>query len=294
MQKSARLKAIDISRDTITLEPKGSLHDARNSLVRYNISRIVVAKENKPLGIVTEKDIARFLYTQVPERRLKEVGLDEVMSKNLVTVNEKADLTLCAKLMIDNKISSIIVTDDRDTLKGIFTKSDLVEGYGKYYSQKAIVEGYMSKKVLTVRPDEPLHMVLLLMTRGKVSRVVVTRDEKPIGIITGRDLLPVSTLFGPSLFGDEALGSAQAAEEIVTNPQRKEQIFIPSGIRTYFLARDVMKYDPLTISQDSDLADAAQIMAMNRISGLPVVDSSGNLVGIITKTDIVKAISTSS
>ena len=294
MQKSARLKAIDISRDTITLEPKRSLHDARNSLVRYNISRIVAAKENKPLGIVTEKDIARFLYTQVPERRLKEVGLDEVMSKNLVTVNEKADLTLCAKLMIDNKISSIIVTDDKGTLKGIFTKSDLVEGYGKYYSQKAIVEGYMSKKVLTVRPDEPLHMVLLLMTRGKVSRVVVTRDEKPIGIITGRDLLPVSTLFGPSLFGDEALGSAQAAEETVTSPQRKEQIFIPSGIRTYFLARDVMKYDPLTISQDSDLADAAQIMAMNRISGLPVVDSSGNLVGIITKTDIVKAISTSS
>ena len=44
------------------------------------------------------------------------------------------------------------------------------------------------------------------------------------------------------------------AEEIVTSPQRKEQIFIPSGIRTYFLARDVMKYDPLTISQDSDLA----------------------------------------
>ncbi|MGB7559639.1 MAG: CBS domain-containing protein, partial [Nitrososphaeraceae archaeon] len=282
MQKSARLKAIDISRDTITLEPKRSLHDARNTLVRYNISRIVVAKENKPLGIVTEKDIARFLYTQVPERRLKEVGLDEIMSKNLVTVNEKADLTLCAKLMIDNKISSIIVTDDKGTLKGIFTKSDLVEGYGKYYSQKGIVEGYMSKKVLTVRPDEPLHMVLLLMTRGKVSRVVVTRDEKPIGIITGRDLLPVSTLFGPSLFGDEALGSAQAAEEIVTSPQRKEQIFIPSGIRTYFLAKDVMKYDPLTISQDSDLADAAQIMAMNRISGLPVVDSSGNLVGIIT------------
>jgi CBS domain-containing protein len=294
MQKSAQLKAIDISRDAITLEPKKSLHDARNSLLRYNISRIVVAKENKPLGIVTEKDIARYLYIQVPERRLKEVGLDEVMSKNLVTVNEKADLTLCAKLMIDNKISSIIVTDDRGSLKGVITKSDLVEGYGKYYSQKGIVEGYMSKKVLTVRPDEPLHMVLLLMTRGKVSRVVVTRDENPIGIITGRDLLPVSTLFGLSLFGDEALGSAQAAEEIVTSPQRKKQIFIPSGIRTYFLARDVMKYDPLTISQDSDLADAAQIMAMNRISGLPVVDSSGNLVGIVTKTDIIKAISTSS
>jgi CBS domain-containing protein len=293
MQKDIQLKAIDISRDAITLGPNKSLHDARNSLVRYNISRIVVAKGNKPLGIVTEKDIARYLYTQIPERRLKEVGLEEVMSKKLVTVNEKADLSLCAKLMIENKISSIIVTDDRASLKGIFTKSDLVEGYGKYYTRQEVVERYMNKKVLTVKPDEPLHMVLLLMTRGKISRIVVTRDEKPIGIITGRDLLPVSTLFGPPLFGDQALTSDQAVEEIATSTRKKGQIFIPSGIRTYFLARDIMKYDPITISQNSDLADAAQIMAMNRISGLPVVNSNDTLVGIITKTDIVKAMAAS-
>jgi CBS domain-containing protein len=109
-------------------------------------------------------------------------------------------------------------------------------------------------------------------------------------MVTGRDLLPVSTLFGPPLFGEAPDVDQAVAEMAATNPQRKEQMFIPSGIRTYFLAKDVMKYDPITISQDSDLADAAQIMAMNRISGLPVVDSDGNLVGIITKTDIVNAI----
>jgi acetoin utilization protein AcuB len=70
-------------------------------------------------------------------------------------------------------------------------------------------------------------------------------------------------------------------------------MFVPSGIKEYFLARDVMKYDPITISQDSDLADVAQIMAMNRISGLPVVNSNDTLVGIITKTDIVKAMAAS-
>jgi CBS domain-containing protein len=197
MQKSAQPKAIDISNDSITLEPKKSLHDAHNSLVTYNISRIVVAKENKPLGIVTEKDIARYLYTQIPERRLKEVALEEVMSKNLVTVNEQADLNLCAKLMIENKISSLIVTDDKGVLRGIITKSDLVEGYGKYYAQRETVKEYMNKKVLTVSPDEPLHMVLLLMTRGNVSRIVVTRDKKPIGMVTGRDLLRSVPCLGP-------------------------------------------------------------------------------------------------
>jgi CBS domain-containing protein len=106
--------------------------------------------------------------------------------------------------------------------------------------------------------------------------------------------LPVSTLFGPPLFGDQAPGSDQAAVEIATSTQRNGQMFIPSGIRTYFLAKDIMKYDPITISQNSDLADAAQIMAMNRISGLPVVNSNDTLVGIITKTDIVKAMAASS
>jgi IMP dehydrogenase len=54
-----------------------------------------------------------------------------------------------------------------------------------------------------------------------------------------------------------------------------------------------MKYDPITITKDSDLVDAAQIMTNNRISGLPVVENGSNnagLVGVITKTDIIKAI----
>jgi IMP dehydrogenase len=51
-----------------------------------------------------------------------------------------------------------------------------------------------------------------------------------------------------------------------------------------------MKYDPITIARDSDLVEAALIMGRNRISGIPVVDSHSNLAGIITKTDIIKAL----
>jgi CBS domain-containing protein len=57
-----------------------------------------------------------------------------------------------------------------------------------------------------------------------------------------------------------------------------------------------MKYDPIIVTKDSDLVDAAQIMTNNRISGLPVVENGSNnpgLVGVITKTDIIKAIATS-
>ncbi|MGA7369252.1 MAG: CBS domain-containing protein [Nitrososphaeraceae archaeon] len=54
-----------------------------------------------------------------------------------------------------------------------------------------------------------------------------------------------------------------------------------------------MKHDPITITADSDLTKAAEILTQNNISGLPVIDdeSSNNLIGVITKTDIVRAMS---
>jgi CBS domain-containing protein len=103
-------------------------------------------------------------------------------------------------------------------------------------------------------------------------------------MITGRDLLPVSAVFGTGTFGSYWT----LREDLVA--QRKKQAYIPSGIKAIFIASDVMTPNPITISEDGDLADARYIMLRNRISGLPVVDSNKKLTGIVTKTDIVKAL----
>ena len=278
-------KTKDVVRQAITLEPDNTLYDARNVLLRYNISRVVVAKDNKTFGIVTEKDISRFLFREVPNRRLHEFSLDEIMNKNLILSIEEDDLAVCAKLMLENKISSIIVIDNNDNgLKGIITKSDMLDAYAKYYPTKSIVEEYMTKRVITVAPDENLHAILRLMADRELSRVVVTRNRKPVGIITAYDLLPLSVLFGTRIAGKYWT----TEEELIS--RRKN---IPSGIKAVFLAEDIMKYYPITIAKNTDLAQAAQIMIRNRISGLPVVqysNNASNLVGIITKTDIIKAL----
>jgi CBS domain-containing protein len=281
-----QLKIIEVSNEVITLEPENTLFDARNILLRYNISRIVIARDNKALGIVTEKDISRILYTEPQHRQFKEIRLDEVMNTNLLTVKGEKDLKSCAKLMLEHKISSILVLDEVGLLTGIATKSDLVDSYAVHYGRRKLVEDvvekYMTKKVLTVTPDEPTHIVIMLMTDNKISRIVVTRNRKPVGIITGRDLLPISLLFGTGIDGHHW------APPETGGAHRREQILIPSGIKAIFLAMDVMKYDPITITSDSDLAEAANIMVRNRISGIPVVDSDNILAGIMTKTDIVK------
>ena len=289
------LKQIDLTREVIKLQPDKTLYDARNALLIYNISRVILAKDDKPLGILTEKDISRFLYEDTSNRNIKEIRLDEVASKELITASEESDLKTCAKLMIDNKLSSIVIVDTVGNLKGIFTKSDMVDVYAKYYTKKRLVEEYMTKRVFTVDPDETVQSVLLLMVNNKVSRIVVTRNSKPIGIITGRDLLPMSALSDTyfTIYQTDThkkmVGSEHIEEQVLPKRQKYSQ-YVPSGVISIFLAKDVMTHDPITISKDSDLATAARIMSRNRISGIPVINSSENLNGIVTKSDIIKAI----
>ncbi len=73
-----------------------------------------------------------------------------------------------------------------------------------------------------------------------------------MGIITGHDLLPVSGLLGTDIH--RSYWTATIQEK--STSKRKEQMFIPSGIKEIFLARDVMKYDPIVITKVSDLAEA--------------------------------------
>src|SRR5215472_15769191 len=143
--------------------------------------------------------------------------------------------------MLEKKISSIVVVDNEGVLKGIITKSDMVETYARHYPSKLKVDQYMTKKVITVAPDENLHVILLLMRDNQISRVIVTKDNKPIGIVTGHDLLPVSILFGTGVWiGLLPGGYSTSQEELVA--RRRVQRFIPAGIKAIFLAGDMMKY----------------------------------------------------
>jgi CBS domain-containing protein len=52
---------------------------------------------------------------------------------------------------------------------------------------------------------------------------------------------------------------------------------------------ELMTGDPVIVTEDTPLAEAAQMMEFYRISGLPVVDWEGNLVGVISQTDLLHA-----
>lgn len=289
-----QLKAKDVSKKATTLEPNNSLEDVRKTMLNFNIDRlVVVTSEYKPIGIITEKDIMRLVHRYASSIPVDKIRLGYVMSTNLITVCEESNLSRCVKTMMDEDISSLIIIDDKHILRGILTKIDVISAYAKYFTGAYLVRDFMTKNVLTVTPDETLHKILLLMIGNNVSRVVVTKNRKPVGIITEHDIMSISGIAHPyfnkfvKLYYDRFVRYRITKEFTLM----QTEMDMSSGIESILLARDIMKPDPVLVPMDLDLADAVQIMIKKGIHGLPVVDSIAdyNLVGVVTKTDVNRA-----
>ena len=113
--KNASLNQIMIKR-TVSVTPNTSLLEAREILLRHKLKRLVVLdSKKKPVGIITEKDIAKTVYT-LGDKPIKSIKVGEFMSRKLVTVKKTASIYDCAKLMRNKKISSIIVLNENKTL----------------------------------------------------------------------------------------------------------------------------------------------------------------------------------
>ena len=109
--KDADLNAITIKR-TITISPNASILDARQVLLRHNLKRLVVIDSKKrPVGIITEKDIAKTIYA-LGDKPIGSVKISGFMSKKLITIRKTDSIYNCAKLMKKNHISSIVVLDN--------------------------------------------------------------------------------------------------------------------------------------------------------------------------------------
>lgn len=281
--KNADLNQVIIKR-TITVSPNTTLLDAREILLRHNLKRLVVIDaKNKPVGIITEKDIAKTIYA-LGDRPIKSVKVSGFMSKKLITVKKTDSIYDCAKLMKKNRISSIIVLGKNGILEGLVTKTDLASIFLTHAVAPLKVSKIMTRKVITVMPGDSLLYVESLLIHNKIARIIVQRDRIPVGVITFRDFVPAKL---PHWI-------AQSADPKEVQEYRMKSDFDDFRVNQmshllHFKAVDIMTSNPITIDADEDVGVAVLLMIRNNISGIPVVKKS-KLVGIITKTDIVKAI----
>ena len=256
----------------ITLVQEATIYDALFLMQKNDVKRIVVVRENFPVGIVTERDIGRFLQQDKTSKPLDKIYLQSVMTRNLVTIPaDDEDIPTQSAIRMDTfQISSVIVVDNDGKLVGIVTKSDIAKNFSALYSRVYRVEDYMSKKIITCRKSDSLNFALDKLNKNKISRLVVTdNDGKPVGVITYDTFLRNSGLFKANKSGRDYLLPSRNAKEMKVG--------------------DLIANELLTVEMEDDLAEAARQMTHYKVSGIPVVDRNGSLEGIISATDIAKA-----
>jgi CBS domain-containing protein len=198
------------------------------------------------------------------------------MSKQLITITPETPIAAVAETIMEKEISSLIIVDKEGNLQGIVTKADLTSYFAYRGTKMFNIHNFMTVNVFTVEPTHSIFSIARKLYTHKISRIVVTDSEKkPVGIITLTDLAMISRTFK----------APQGLTEEETLP-------IGAGIPgiSILTAKDIMISNPISIDKDEDLSEAARLMTRHGISGLPVIDKSGTLKGIVTKSDIIRAI----
>ncbi len=129
-----------------------------------------------------------------------------------------------------------------------------------------LVKYWMSKPPITIDVNAFIKEADELLKKNRIRQLPVLEDGKLVGFLTDKDLKRVAPSEASRL---EYIGELY---DMITKVQIK----------------DVMTKNPITIPFDYPIDKAAGVFVDNKLSGAPVVDNEGQLVGVITQTDIFR------
>jgi len=272
-----------MNEEVIVAEENEQVSHARNLMIKYGYSRIlVVNQEDKLVGILTEKDLTRKMRSNGPKwkrRTIDKISIRRVMTPQPVTLTPTREVRDAVEIMIKNDISSVPVVDGDEVL-GIVTKTELMDFYRDKFAGKWKVSDLMTSEVVTVNENHSIGHVISTMEDQKIGKLIVVRDNEPVGIITSANI---------SFANVEDPETGVSVEKIAflrkIDGQEKRNVREVSMVT----AGDIMTNHLIKIEQTADASSAADIMTKKEVSGIPVVNDN-ELVGIITKTDIIRGI----
>jgi CBS domain-containing protein len=235
-----------------------TLGDVAVLLAERRIHGVVVLDESgRPAGLVTDTDLLAGEWLADDAKGLetmRAMTAGELMTAPAVTIDADADVADAVARLRAERLARLVAT--RDGLPvGVLATSDLVRQLAHGRLGRASVADVMSYGVVVCREDTTAVQAARTMTERRTrSLVVVAPDGRPLGVVTGIDLI--------------GLAGADAGERRVSK----------------------LMHAPLTIESGATLREAADRMLHDEVHRLIVVDPAAPdsvPLGAISTTDIV-------
>ena len=183
----------------IAVVPQSPLPKSARIMLENKVPALpVVCDKRSPVGIFTTSDIFRFILDELPNLK-QTLRVKDYMTSDLVTIDPDTSLLEAQRLMGIKRIRSLPIMEE-EKLVGLVTRTDMVKVEpSRFASPKnqeqslAVllqpVEKIMTRKILTIKPQENLMAVAKTMLENKIHCLPVLDGENQIcGIITDSDL----------------------------------------------------------------------------------------------------------
>jgi CBS domain-containing protein len=241
----------------IAVKLDDDLIKAATKMIAEDISCLVVTEEEKPVGVLSERDFLR----KVPmTKEVFSMKVRDVMHSPVTTIEPSMTLPAAVKTMKEQNIRRLIVMRD-GKIAGIVTQTDFTRMLSKLFSSYPVspeltVEHIMHKDILTVNPDQTLVDAKEKMSKANVGCVLIVKDNQPLGIFTEYDCV--------MQFYDQRI--------------KLEPKDIGSYMRKYVRA----------VPPQTSIFEANRLMLEKNMRRLLIVDEQKKMLGIVTQTDICR------
>jgi PAS domain S-box-containing protein len=238
------------------LGPENTLLEAVRLLADGRISSLLVLDaDQQPLGILTEEGLLRALHNATPPQ----TGLREVMEPPVVVPTTISCMEAYQHCLREGA-RHLILVDAAQRAMAVASESDFHRHLDvDVLTGQAWVSSIMSRSPCTAAPETTLETALEQMHSRTMEAIVVVEHQRPIGILSRRDL--------PRLY-----------------------LAISTGEGAGSTLRQVMTAPVHTLPMDTPLTGAAHHMLSRGIRQQPVVDDSGRLVGMLTSQALTQAL----
>lgn len=235
----------------ISVSQDAALSDVLHIMSSMRISSVIVVEGRCPVGIFTERDALRIIPESL-NPAITSVGT--LMSSIPALAPKHLDMFEAYHLCAQKGMRYLVVVDDAGDLYGIATDTDFLRVLGlNVFSGHEKIEEVMGAEKSSMTQTDTVSDAIAAMFRFNTRAIVVLEANKPIGIITERDLI--------RLGHSHADGSKPLAE--------------------------VMSTPVISVSLNRSVYFAIEMMREHQIRTLAVVDEQGAFQGMITEHDVV-------
>lgn len=192
----------------------------------------------------------------------------DIMKDGVLTVQGTMPIYKAIATLVSRKMSSLPVVDDNMGLVGIISQKDVLKLLYDKEFKGGVVEDFMTRDVVSFDQADTLADICDCFINNHFRRVVILREGKLVSVISRLEIIEANK----DKFRRQS------------SPQDQWQ-----G-KSVFNAKDIMSYGLFTVKRETPLFEAVETILKRDITGLPVVDDSMNLLGVITEKDILKVL----